>query len=86
MDSSVRGHKQLSKSITQMKDNMLANGYEIVSMLGMAYHEGMKASPNFIEDESLEEGQRVITGIIKPQINYKGEMIQAAQITVSQNI
>ena len=86
MDSSVRGHKQLTKSIAQMKDNMLANGYEIVDMLGKPYHEGMKVSPNFVEDDSLEQGQQIITGIIKPQINYKGEMIQAAQITVSQNI
>lgn len=86
MDSSVRGHKQLSKSIVQMKDNMLANGYEIVDMLGKPYHEGMKVTANFIEDEELEQGKQVITGIIKPQINYKGEMIQAAQITVSQNI
>lgn len=86
MDSSVRGHKQLSRSIAQMKDNMLANGYEIVDMLGKPYHEGMKVTANFIEDEELEQGKQIITGIIKPQINYKGEMIQAAQITVSQNL
>lgn len=86
MDSSVRGHKQLTKSIAQMKDNMLANGYEIVDMLGKPYHEGMKVIANFIEDESLELGKQIITGIIKPQINYKGKMIQAAQITVSQNM
>ena len=86
MDSSVRGHKQLTKSIAQMKDNMLANGYEIVDMLGKPYHEGMKVTANFVEDEDLEQGKQIITGIIKPQINYRGEMIQAAQITVSQNI
>ena len=86
MDSSVRGYKQLTKSIAQMKDNMLANGYEIVDMLGTPYHEGMKVIANFIEDESLELGKQIITGIIKPQINYKGKMIQAAQITVSQNM
>lgn len=86
MDSSVRGHKQLSKSIKQMKDNLLANGYELVDMLGKDYHEGMKVTANFVEDENLPEGKQVITGIIKPQINYKGKMIQSAQITVSQNI
>lgn len=85
MDSSVRGHKQLSKSIAQMKDNLLANGYEIVDMLGKEYDEGMKVTANFIEDESLAAGKQIITGIIKPQINYKGVMIQSAQITVSQN-
>ena len=41
---------------------------------------------HFVEDETLEPGKQIITGIIKPQINYNGTMIQAAQITVSQNI
>lgn len=86
MDSSVRGHKQLSKSIKQMKDNLLANGYELVDMLGKDYHDGMKVIANFIEDENLPEGKQIITGIIKPQINYNGKMIQSAQITVSQNL
>lgn len=86
MDSSVRGHKQLSKSIKQMKDNLLANGYELVDMLGKDYHDGMKVTANFVEDENLPEGKQVITGIIKPQINYQGKMIQSAQITVSQNL
>lgn len=86
MDNKVRGYKQLTKSISQMKDNLSANGYEIVDMLGKPYNQGMKVTANFIEDENLEQGQQIITGIIKPQINYKGKMIQAAQITVSQNI
>lgn len=86
MDSSVRGHKQLSKSIKQMKDNLLANGYELVDMLGKDYHDGMKVTANFVEDENLPEGKQIITGIIKPQINYHGKMIQSAQITVSQNL
>ncbi|MCM1331994.1 MAG: hypothetical protein NC248_05230 [Bacteroides sp.] len=86
MDSSVRGHKHLSKSIKQMKDNLLANGYELVEMLGKDYHDGMKVTANFVEDEELPQGKQIITGIIKPQINYNGKMIQSAQITVSQNI
>ena len=86
MDSSVRGHKQLSRSIKQMKDNLLANGYELVDMLGKDYHEGMKVTANFVEDENLPDGKQIITGIIKPQINYQGKMIQSAQITVSQNL
>ena len=86
MDPSVRGHRHLTKSIRQMKDNLLANGYEIVEMLGKPYNEGMRVQANFTEDESLPLGTQTITNVIKPQINYKGKMIQAAQITVSQNI
>lgn len=86
MDKSVRGHKHLTRSISQMKDNLLANGYEIVDMLGKPYHSGMKVTANFVDDDTLEEGAQIITGIVKPQINYKDKVIQTAQITVSQNI
>ena len=86
MDHKVKGYRQLSSSIKQMKDNLLANGYELVDMLGKEYNEGMRVVANFIVDEELEQGKQIITGIIKPQINYKGVMIQSAQITVSQNI
>lgn len=60
MDSSVRGHKQLSKSIKQMKDNLLVNGYELVDMLGKDYHDGMKVTANFVEDEELPAGKQII--------------------------
>ncbi|MDY3883170.1 MAG: hypothetical protein SOZ50_07845 [Sodaliphilus sp.] len=86
MDSSIKGYKQLSKAVERIKDNFNANGYEIVDMLGKPYNEGMKVTANFVADEDLEEGKQIITGITKPQINYNGLMIQAAQITVSQNI
>lgn len=86
MDASVKGHKQLSKAVERIKNNFLAQGYEIVDMLGKPYNEGMKVVASFVSDESLKDGEQVITGITKPQINFNGEMIQAAQITVSQNI
>ena len=86
MDSSVKRYKQLAKAVERIKDNFKANGYEIVDMLGEPYNEGMKVTANFVADENLEAGKQIITGITKPQINYNGQMIQAAQITVSQNI
>lgn len=86
MDESVKGYKQLKKAVDRIRTNFLANGYEIVEMLGKPYNEGMKVVANFVSDDTLSEGEQIITGIIKPQINYKGKMIQSAQITVSQNI
>lgn len=84
MDSSVKGYKQLSKAVQRIKDNFNANGYEIVDMLGKAYVVGMKAAVTFVTDENLKSEQQLITKIIKPQINYQQQMIQAAQIEVSQ--
>jgi hypothetical protein len=86
MDQKTKGLKQLKASVGRIKDNVLAHGYEIVDMLGMKFNEGMKVQANFIEDESLDEGTEIISKIIKPQINFKGEMIQSAQVEVSQGV
>ena len=84
MDEKTKGLKQLSASVTRIQDNVASNGYEIVEMLGAPYDEGMILSATFVLDEALEEGEQIITRIIKPQINYQGVMIQSAQIEVSQ--
>lgn len=86
MDPSVKGYKQLSSAVKKIRNNFLAYGYEIVEMIGKPYSEGIKASVSFETDESLADGEQRITRIIVPQVNYNGKMIQAAQITVSQNI
>lgn len=86
MDKSVKGYKQLSKAIERIKNNFTAQGYEIVDMLGIPYNEGMRINADFLIDETLPEGSRIITSITKPQINYKGKMIQKAIVTISQNI
>ena len=64
MDSTVKGHKTLVKAIANMKNNLFANGYELVDMLGKPYHEGMLVSnTDFVDDEMLKEGERIITKI-----------------------
>lgn len=85
MDSTIKGYKQLSKAVEHIKDNFAANGYEIVEMLGQPYNSGMKAAVTFVTDENLKEGEKIITRVIKPQINYNNEMIQSAEIEVSQS-
>lgn len=84
MDESIKGYKQLSRGVQRIKDNFKANDYEIVDMLGKPYQSGMKAAVTFVTDDTLEPGRQIITRIIKPQVNYKQIMIQAAQIEVSQ--
>jgi DNA anti-recombination protein RmuC len=84
MEEGTKGLKQLNSSVKRIQDNLAANDYEVVDMLGKEYNEGMKATVNFVQDDDFEEGKRTITRIIKPQVNYKGEMIQTAQIEVTE--
>lgn len=83
MDSETKGLKQLSASVERIQDNFKANGYEIIDMLNKPFDQGMKVSANFRPDENLKKGEQIITRIIKPQVNFKGVMIQAAQVEVS---
>jgi hypothetical protein len=84
MDPSLKGHKQLEASVSRIKDNFEASGYEIVELLNKPYSEGMNASVTFTVDENLKSGEQIITRIIKPQVNFKNLIVQTAQIEVSQ--
>ena len=80
MDSTIKGHSHLLKAVEHVKNNLKANGYEIINLIGQDYNEGMPFNARFIPDETLPEGKRIISGINKYQINYNDKMIQAANI------
>lgn len=86
MDPAIKGYKQLTKGIERIKNNFMAKGYEIADMLGKPYNEGMRINADFVLDENLEPGTRIITAITKPQVIFNGELIQKAIVTVTQNI
>jgi hypothetical protein len=84
MDDKVKGLQRIRNSVTTLKDNLAANGYELPTLLGKPFNQGMKAIvASSVPDENLKKDEEIITRIIKPQVNYKDKMIQAAQIEVS---
>jgi hypothetical protein len=84
MDDSIKGYKQLAASVRKLEQSLNANHYELEDLLNKPYNIGMNLQANFVLDENLKDGESIITRIIKPQINYKGKLIQAAQVEVSQ--
>ncbi|MBE2188471.1 MAG: hypothetical protein IAE98_03305 [Candidatus Kapabacteria bacterium] len=86
MDEETKGLKPLVKGIERIQANFTSNGYEMVNLLNKDYDERMNIDViNFITDENLTEGRKIITSVIKPQVNYNGVLIQRAQVDVSQN-
>ncbi len=84
MDQDVKGMKHLRNSISTLKDNLSANGYEMPELLGKQFHQGMKVIvTTSIPDEKYEKDSEIITKILIPQVNYNDKMIQTAQIEVS---
>ena len=85
MPSDVRGYKQLCRSVERMKDILKAYGYEVVSLLGRPYTDGMRVIARFVIDEQMaSDDVPRITSVTKPQVNYQGRLIQVAEVTVSQ--
>ena len=80
------GTKVLNKRIDSLTDKINDLGYEIINLEGKDFNEGMKVDANFIPDETLDEGKEIISRVIKPQINYKGNLIQPAQVEVAQGV
>ncbi len=86
MDEGTKGLKPLEKGIERIQANFAANGYEMVNLLNKDYDDRMNLDIiNFLADDNLPVGKKVITKIIKPQVNYNGVLIQRAQVEVSQN-
>ena len=80
------GTKVLNKRIDSLTDKINDLGYEIIKLEGEDFNEGMTVDANFIPDENLDEGKEIISRVIKPQINYKGKLIQPAKVEVAQGI
>ena len=86
IDDDTKGLKPLVKGIERIQANFASNGYEMVNLLNKDYDERMNIDViNFITDENLTKGRKIISAVIKPQVNYSGILIQRAQVDVSQN-
>jgi septal ring factor EnvC (AmiA/AmiB activator) len=83
MDPGTKGLKQLEFAVDRIQDNFRENGYEMVELLNTPYDQEMKLSAKFKPDQALKPGEKIITRIIKPQVNYKNDIIQEAQVEVS---
>lgn len=78
--------KPILKGLERIRDNFSANGYEMVQLLNKEYDDRMNVDViNFINDENIPKGKRIITRVIRPQVNYQGVLKQKAQVDVSQN-
>ena len=86
MDSATKGFSQLQRSIKRMRAYMASCGFEIVEMTGKPYNMGIIADVDFITDDSLKQGEQYIKTVNRPQVNYKGVMIQKANIIVAQSL
>ena len=83
MDSKVRGHKQLRGCVRRVKENLHVEGYEITELRGRPYDGGMHVDADFVEDQALNPGQKLISRVTRPEIRFQNRIIQNAAVKVS---
>jgi len=79
----TKGLKPLLKSLERLEDEFNAKGYELVDMLNMPYSDGLGVRARFIPGDDLQPDERIITKVIRPQINYHDIAVQTAEVEVS---
>jgi hypothetical protein len=72
-----------TKSLERLEDEFNQGGYEIIDMLNKRFNDGLSVKATFVPSDTLNPGERIITKVIKPQINFNNEAIQMAEIEVS---
>jgi len=84
--SDIGGKGQLIKSFERLEDELKNMGYEFPELLDTDYDEGMTLKASFIPSENISVGVKKITRVIKPQVNYNGQLIQIAEVEVTVGI
>ncbi|MCF0219884.1 MAG: hypothetical protein HUK14_08890 [Muribaculaceae bacterium] len=85
MDISVKGVSQLRNRVKSMLTNLRSNGYEIAELIGRSVHEGDNMIGTWEPNEEMEPGTNRIKRVIRPQVSFKGKMIQAAEVVIEFN-
>lgn len=85
MDATVKGVSNLKNRVESMLILLRTKGYDIPELQGKTYNEGYNMIATMELDENLQPGTKVIKRVVKPQVNYNGVMLQAAEIIVAYN-
>jgi len=86
MDQDDQATKVFRKRLASLEEALNERGYEMANLENNPYNDGMTVKANFMSDENMKKGEEIITRIIRPQINYKDVLIQAAEVEVSQGV
>jgi hypothetical protein len=83
MPQDTKGLKPLGKAVGRIEENLKEKGYEMIDLFGEKFIDGMTVNQEFIFDENLSLDEKIISKVVKPQINFNGTLIQLSDVIVS---
>ncbi len=85
MPQDVKGLSALTNSLQRLEEEFNDSGYTIEDLLGKKYVRGMQVEARFVDNPNVPKGEEIITDVSKPEIKYKGEVIQVAKVEVGKS-
>lgn len=85
MDPTVKGVSQLKNRAKAIMTTLNSKQYDIPDLLGKVYNEGDNIIATMELNEDMKKGTNRIKRVIRPQVSYKGKLIQAAEVFVEFN-
>lgn len=76
------GRDDLLNVVNNVEKEFNDTDYEISDLVGLPYKKDMDLAVNFVLSKEQKPVEQIITKIIKPQILYKGKIIQTAEVEV----
>jgi len=85
MPQETKGIAALKNSLQRLEDEFNESGYEIEKLEGMKYVYGMMMEARYVENLNVPKGEEIITEVLRPQIMFKGQVIQVAKVEVGKS-
>jgi predicted nuclease with TOPRIM domain len=85
MPQDIKGLNALTNSLQRLEEEFNDSGYEIEDLMGKKYVDGMKIEARFVDNPKIPKRDEIITDVLRPQIMYKGSVIQVAKVEVSKS-
>ena len=85
MPQDVKGLNALTNSLQRLEEEFNDSGYTIEDLMGKRYVRGMQVEARFVDNPNIPKDEEIITDVLKPEIKYKGEVIQVAKVEVGKS-
>ena len=85
MPQDVKGISALTNSLQRLEEEFNDSGYTTENLLNKKYVDGMKVEARFVDNPDIPKGEEIITDVIRPEIKYKGVVIQVAKVEVGKS-
>lgn len=85
MPQEMKGLNALTNSLQRLEEEFNNSGYFLEDLMNKKYVDGMKVEARFVDNPDIPKGEEIITDVLRPQIMFKGIVVQFAKVEVGKS-